>query len=131
MGCATLVTFKRAEREIDGGFMPLETIGSVDTGQIPGDIAWIEWAMEIALSYIDFVCGDPPEGSRLQVHWRDHDLGSYPILGAYFEGTPSDEWLDYLRRCEAALEVLNEAVSWSELKDHMEAEFDEQYVEDD
>jgi hypothetical protein len=60
--------------------MSWESIGSTNTGQMPHDEAWILFSIGMAKQYILFVCGDPPEGSKLDVMWHDHELGSYPSL---------------------------------------------------
>ncbi len=69
------------------------------------------------MQYIAFICGDPPTGSKLDIMWHDHDLGTYPSLGIWSEYNP--QW-DYINSCERTLEVFNEAVSWHELKEHFE-----------
>lgn len=60
--------------------MTWESIGSTNTGQMPDDEAWILFSIGLAKQYVLFVCGDPPEGSKLGVMWHDHELGSYPSL---------------------------------------------------
>lgn len=97
--------------------MGWESIGSVDTGQIPGDLEWIDFCQDLAIRYIKFVCGDPPLGSTLGVMQNDHDLGSYPSIGVWSEFSPE---FDYVNACERALDTFNSAIEWEKLKEHFE-----------
>lgn len=97
--------------------MSWESIGSVNTGDMPDDKSWILWSLRLAKKYIELVCGDAPDGSKLDVMWHDHDLGSYPTLGVWSDyGMP---W-DYINSCERALEVFDKAVSWDELREYLD-----------
>lgn len=107
--------------------MPWESIGSVGTGQLPQDRAWILFCYDIAISYLKFSCGNPPAGSKMGVMWHEHELGDYPSLGIYFDY--DDPW-DYIRRCESALECFDAAVSWSDIQPSEEID-DESFVEGD
>ena len=99
--------------------MSWESIGSVSTGDMPHDEDWILWSLWLAKKYIVLVCGEPPPGCKLDVMWHEHELGSYPSLGVWSE---YDQPWDYINSCERALEVFDEAVSWHELKEHLEEE---------
>lgn len=99
--------------------MPWESIGSVDTGQLPGDSAWIDFCQDLAVRYIKFVCGEPAEGFSVGIMMHDHDLGSYPSIGVWSEFSPDFE---YVHKCERALDALNEATDWESLKEHYDAE---------
>jgi hypothetical protein len=105
--------------------MPWESIGSTNTGEMPGDESWILWSLEVALQYVSLVCGEPTGGTRLKIMWHEHDLGTYPSLGVYYEGDPP--W-DYINRCEAALTTLNNSVSWYDLKVHIDTHQDKEEV---
>lgn len=97
--------------------MPWEDIGSVDTGSVPGDAAWIKWCQRFAKSYILMVCGDPPPGCDLDITECDYELGSYPTLGVWYDWwEPSD----YIHRCEAALSTFNRAIEWGELRGYLD-----------
>lgn len=106
--------------------MTWESIGSTNTGQMPGDEAWILFSINLAKQYVLFVCGDPPEGGKLDVMWHDHELGSYPSLGVWTEYDPP--W-EYINACERALEIFDESTEWYQLKQHWESSFEE--VEED
>ena len=106
--------------------MSWESIGSTNTGQMPDDEAWILFSIGLAKQYVLFVCGDPPEGSKLDVMWHDHALGSYPSLGVWTEFDPP--W-DYINACERALEIFDESTEWYQLKQHWENSFPD--MEDD
>lgn len=103
--------------------MGWESVGSVDTGQIPGDLFWIDFCQELAIRYIRFVCGDPPPGSTLGVMQNDHELGTYPSIGIWSDFSPE---FDYINSCEKALDIFNEAIDWETLKDHFEDAQDEE-----
>ncbi|MBI3800303.1 MAG: hypothetical protein HY268_25430 [Deltaproteobacteria bacterium] len=120
---------RASERETLGFGMPWENIGSTSTGNLPHEEAWILLSLGLAKKYVEFVCGDAPPGSKLDIMWHDHELGSYPSLGVWFEYDPP--W-DYLNSCERALEVFDDAVSWHELKEHFEEQaFRDKEEEDD
>jgi len=90
---------------------------------MPDDEAWILFSIDLAKQYVLFVCGDPPEGSKLGVMWHDHELGSYPSLGVWTELDPP--W-EYINACERALEVFDESTEWYQLKQHWENSFPDQ-----
>jgi hypothetical protein len=96
--------------------VPWESIGSVDTGEMPADERWILFCLKQAQNYIEFVCGSPPDDIKLEIMWHDHDLGDYPSLGVWYD---FDEPCEYISACENALDVFNDAVSWSALKTHV------------
>ena len=108
--------------------MPWESIGSVDTGELPGDEEWIEFCQKLAIQYIKLICGEAPLGSQLGIMSHDHDLGSYTSIGVYSDYSPS---YDYTLDCENALEVFNSAVSWDELKELYEKKFSDEDEESD
>lgn len=107
--------------------MSWESIGDTGTGQMPHDRGWILWSLELAKKYVWLVSGAPPPGSKLEVMWHEHELGEYPSLGVWSEYEPP--W-DYIHSCERALEVFNDAVAWSELKEHLYAADEEADEED-
>lgn len=108
--------------------MSWESIGSVDTGQLPGDESWIEFCQNLAIQYVKLVCGELPPGATLGIMSHDHDLGSYTSIGVYSEYSTSS---DYISACENALDVFNSAVSWEELKDYFEEQLFKEDENDD
>lgn len=103
--------------------MPWKSVESVGTGQLPRDDDWIESCQKLALQYIKLVCGEPPPGARLGIMPHDHDLGTHTTIGIYAEYSIP---FDYASACEHALEVFDEAVSWSELKTLYDKQFSDQ-----
>lgn len=97
--------------------MSWESIGSISTGEMPYEEAWIVFGLNLAKQYVKFVCGEAPPGSKLGIMWHEHELGRYPSLGLWSEDEPP--W-DYLDACERALDVFDEAAAWHELKEHYE-----------
>jgi hypothetical protein len=95
--------------------MPWESIGSVDTGEMPDEEDWIVFCLSMAKSYIEFVCENDSYDGKLDIMWSDHDLGNYPSLGVWYE---MEEPCEYIRACEHALDVFNDSVSWLNLKNH-------------
>lgn len=95
--------------------MPWESIGSVDTGELPDDAAWIEEAQTLAIFYIEAVCGKAPDGCKLGIMSHDHDYGTYTTLGVHYEFFEPQE---YIRNAEDTLDLLNSAVDWYMLKEH-------------
>lgn len=109
--------------------MPWESIGSVDTGEMPHEKCWILFALELARNYVHFVCCDGPDDTvKLGIMWRDHDLGEYPSLGVWYE---DEEPSAYIRACEDALDAFNQAVSWADLKEHFMRQEEDSDDEDD
>ncbi len=100
--------------------MSWESIGSVNTGQLPNDEEWIEFCQKLAIQYIKLVCGEPPSGATLGIMLHDHDLGTYTSIGVYCEYSIP---YDYVSSCENALDVFDSAISWEELKDLYEEQF--------
>jgi hypothetical protein len=76
---------------------------------------WNIAELEIGICYIRHVCGDPPQGFELEVLWREHELGGYPMIGLSWNG-PSDAPEEYISRAERALNRFNEAVEWSAIE---------------
>lgn len=124
--------------------MPWESIGSVDTGDMPHEEAWILSCLGMAKNYVSFVCGEAPDDAKLEIMWHEHELGNHPSLGVWYD---FEEPCEYINACETALDVFNEAVSWSDLKAHFieqkeaaddenedddcEEEFDEEAIDED
>lgn len=93
--------------------MGWESIGSVNTGEMPGEGDWIVFALGLAKLYVLHVVGKPPPGHSIGIYWHDHELGEYPTLGVYSELTPD---MGYVGDCERALERFDAAVDWSAIK---------------
>jgi hypothetical protein len=103
--------------------MPWEGIGSVDTGEMPDDEAWILFCLGLAKNYVQFVCGLPPDDSKVEVMWGEHELGVHPSLGVWYD---LQEPYEYIHACENALDTFNKHVSWFELKEFLRNQADEE-----
>ncbi len=99
--------------------MPWESIGSVSTGSIGEDDDWIEFCQQLAMRYINWVCGNPPPGVQIGIMSNDHDLGTYTDIGLYSDFTLPAE---YVSACERALSAFDASVNWSSLRDHLDRE---------
>ncbi len=98
--------------------MNWESIGSTSTGDMPEDEAWILLSLSLAKSFILHACGDPPPGCEIEVMWHDHELGSYPSLGiGYLHSCPDN----YISSAEEALQIFDDSISWSALKEHADS----------
>ncbi len=94
--------------------MPWEDVGSVDTGEMPDDEPWILFCLGLAKDYVQFVCGLPPDDSKLKIMWHEHESVDRPSLGIWYD---LEEPCEYVRACEDALDVFNKHVSWGDLKE--------------
>ncbi|MGQ0526675.1 MAG: hypothetical protein ACT4OY_01375 [Alphaproteobacteria bacterium] len=97
--------------------MPWENVGSVDTGEMPADEGWIMFCLGLAQNYINFAYGPAPGDSKLEIMSHDHELGSYPSLGVWYD---LEEPCKYIRACEDALDAFNQHISWLDLKEFWE-----------
>jgi hypothetical protein len=81
--------------------MPTELIGEFGT---PGATSeWIQAEGKLVIRHLKEICGDPPSQMELQVVWREHELGQYPVIGLVWEDTLRGVPWNYISRCEAAL----------------------------
>lgn len=95
--------------------MPWENIGNCGSGQLPGDRSWTVLCYELAISYMDFVLGNPPDGCGLGIMWHEHDNGEYPTVGVHWDFPQSEPPWKYIRRCEIALTRFDESVEWFDI----------------
>ncbi len=107
--------------------MPWESIGSVDTGEMPDDEAWVLFCLGLAKNYVQFVCGLPPDENKLEVMWGEHELGDYPSLGIWYD---LEEPYEYIRACEDAMDAFNQHVSWLDLKQFWQSQQEQEHDED-
>lgn len=107
--------------------MPWEDVGSVDTGEMPEDEGWILFCLGLAKNYVQFVCGKPPDESKLEVMWHEHELGDHPSLGVWYD---MEEPGEYVHACEEALDAFNKRVSWVDLKEFWESRKEQKDGED-
>ena len=108
--------------------MPWDSIGSVNTGSLPHDGEWIRFCLGLARRYAELVAGPAPYGHGIGVMENDHELGSYPSLGVYWE---YDFDARYVGVCERALEAFDAAVEWSAIKQHWELSFEDSSEENE
>lgn len=95
--------------------MNWESIGSTSTGDMPEDESWILFSLNLAKSYILKTCGLPPPHCEVQIMWHNHDLGSYPSLAIGYPGSCPNS---YITSAEEALQIFDDSISWSALKEH-------------
>jgi hypothetical protein len=81
--------------------MPVETIG--EFGTTGAESEWLEAQGEIAIRRLKEHCGEPPEEMELEVVWKEHDLGRYPLICLVWEDDMRAAPWKYIARCEAAL----------------------------
>jgi len=81
--------------------MPIEIIG--DFGTAGADPEWLGAQGKLAVKHLKKICGDPPPEMELEIVWREHDYGNYPVIGLVWEGPMRGAPWNYIARCEAAL----------------------------
>jgi hypothetical protein len=98
--------------------MPWEHVAGCGDAQMPHEREWLICQLEMGICYLQCVCGEPPKGYQLDVMWHEQDSGDYPTIGICWDvgeaGSFDAPW-GYVERCRLALEVFDEAVSWSEI----------------
>ena len=95
--------------------MGWESIGECIGSDSTDPPEWVDFCHRTSLAYIEAILGSPPDGWQLGIQWHDHDLGSYPTIGVYNDLPAMEPWV-YIRKAEALLERLNDAVDWSEIE---------------
>ena len=96
--------------------MPWENIGDCGNGQLPHEREWIVFCLEMGIAYLRYVCGAPLPGCELGIMWHEHELSDYPSIGLLWEyPEQTDVPWEYVSRCETALRIFDEAISWSEI----------------
>jgi hypothetical protein len=108
--------------------MPTEIIGEFGT---PGaNSEWLEAEAQLAIRHVKKICGDPPPEMKLEIVWREHELGNYPTIGLVWDdpmrGTP---W-NYISRCEAALTAFENAPRVDDASVRSEDELNEPFDPD-
>ena len=96
--------------------MGRETIGQCGTSSETG-IEWCWIQMEMAILYLKHVCGPPPRGCDIEITGNDHDLGTYYDISLTWDGPGmlGSAEQKYIRECELALEIFEEAMPWDKL----------------
>ena len=95
--------------------MGWESIGECIGSDSKDPSEWVDFCHQTSIAYIEAILGSPPDGWQLGIQWHDHDLGSYPTIGVYNDLPAMEPWV-YIRKAEALLERLNDAVDWSEIE---------------
>lgn len=99
--------------------MSWEYIGSLTSGNLPDDRAWILTTLQMGILYLERVCGEPPAGCELGIMWQEHELGDYPSIGLTWDFNETMRMFppeEYIARCQYALEIFDQAVDWSEIE---------------
>ena len=81
--------------------MPVEIIGEFGTPFANRE--WLSAQASLAIRHIIKTCGPPPTEIELEVHWQDHELGSYPMIVLTWEDAMRGAPGEYIERCEEAL----------------------------
>jgi len=92
--------------------MPWEQIGTCGNGTLPEQEEWILPCYDLAISYLKFVLGSPPEGCDLGIIWNKHELIEYPSLGLYWDQPQIQSPDAYVNQCMIILERFNLAIDW-------------------
>jgi len=96
--------------------MPWEHIGDNFNGYWPEDSKWISIQANLAIEYLKFICGDPPEGCKLDMSMREHELGDYPTISLWW-GDDLSQYppMEYVNKCQNVYDAWNSKINWSEL----------------
>lgn len=81
--------------------MPIEIIG--DFGTAGADPEWLGAQGKLAVKHLKKICGDPPPEMELEIVWREHDYGDYPVIGLVWEDAMRGAPSEYIAQCERAL----------------------------
>jgi len=92
--------------------MPWEQIGTCGNGALPEQKEWILHCYDLAISYMKFVLGPPPEGCDLGLMWNKHELIDYPSLGLYWDSPQTAPPDFYVKQCMIILERFDLAIDW-------------------
>ena len=112
--------------------MPVETIGEFGTEGAESE--WLEAQGELAIRRLKEHCGEPPPEMELEIVWKEHDLGSYPLICLTWEDDMRGAPWKYIARCEAALSAWEDgkpcpASSLKTAASDDEDEFEENYFD--
>ena len=97
--------------------MPWERIGPCGGDGKPYESEWGTLTRRMGLSYVRFLCGEPPYGCRLSLHWftlggtRQHEIALF-WDPKQRKGAPRR----YIWRCEEAAAIFDETVPWRRLR---------------
>lgn len=119
--------------------MQWESIGICHGGAIPDENDWMVTQLQMAIPYLTHVCGPPPDGCKLDIRWRkhfDYNIESPEIALYWSIATRRDAPWAYIMKCRKALEILADAVDWSQIHPDLVREQigdidDNDYNEDD
>ena len=97
--------------------MPWERIGPCGGDGKPPEEEWRTLTNKMGLAYVRFICGEPPKGCKLQLHWftwegtRHHEIGLFwnPHI---IRRAP---WR-YIFKCNAAIAIFDWEVPWIKLR---------------
>jgi hypothetical protein len=93
--------------------MPWEDIRDFGGGQLPHERDWVVFRLEFGISYLRHVCGSPPP--EFEIRWHEYELCDYPTISLSWEDPFLSLPWDYIEKCRRVLEILDEAISWSEI----------------
>ncbi len=97
--------------------MPWEEIGQCGGDGKPYEREWGTLTRKMGLSYVRFVCGEPPKGCRLGLHWfqingrRQHEIALF-WEARRVKRVPRS----YIWRCEQAAAIFDESIPWKRLR---------------
>ena len=96
--------------------MPWEDVGSAGVANAVREREWMAFQTEMAVTYIEHICGDPPPGCELGLMWHEHEMADYVTVGVWWDLPDAIDvpWA-YIEKAEIALEAINEAINWGNL----------------
>jgi hypothetical protein len=105
--------------------MPWENIGECGAADLSERERMIA-EVKLGAQYVKLICGQPPQGCKVDAMWHEHDLGEYATVGLFWDPLQiSDAPWDYISRAEDVLSCFDDSVEWSLLSERDEDEQDE------
>lgn len=97
--------------------MPWEEIG-LSGGDGKGyEKEWGTLTLRMGLSYMRFICGDPPKGCRLALHWFSIEGSRQHAVALFWDPNVIKRApRRYIWKCQRALEFFDETVPWRKLR---------------
>lgn len=97
--------------------MPWEEIGLSGGDGKAYEKEWGTLTLRMGLSYMRFICGDPPKGCKLALHWFSIEGGRQHAVALFWDPNAIKRApRRYVWKCQRALEVFDETVPWRTLR---------------
>jgi hypothetical protein len=97
--------------------MPWEEIGLSGGDGKAYEAEWGTLTLQMGLSYTRFICGQPPKGCKLGLHWFSFDGGRQHSVALFWDPYVIKRApRRYIWKCQWALAIFDETVPWRKLR---------------